>query len=261
MSERQGDFCLLKALSMAKIQTSLESHNIRADILRHNIWDVPANALIIRLPEAYDVLSSRDGFRRVRAVCNCYLPKALWPVFHNSPEKWDIYLETVLSEAGVSPEETAALSTGVDMGYMAWQETAFEELWALAFVTAGVSSNAMRIGMDKASVIERSSAFDKVGTINTILLTGSKLDAAPLAASFITITEAKNIALQEKNVRSSYTPEWQATGTGTDQIVTVSGAGRPCRYVGGHTKLGEIIARSVASATARAIENSLKVKD
>ena len=237
-----------------------ELHGIMAEIISHRIWDVPANALVLKLPEATNMLSSRDGFRKVGACCNCYLPEALWPVFHTA-DNWGTYLKAVLSESGLSPDEATALSTGVNMDYVAWQEEVFEELWVLAFVTAGVSSNAMRIGKDKASVIERNGVFDKVGTINTILFTGAQLDLTPLAASFITITEAKNIALQEMNVRSSYTPEWQATGTGTDQIIVVSGKGSRCDYVGGHTKLGELMALAVTSATVRAIKNSLKVTD
>ena len=241
-----------------RIKVAEEFHGIKAEIINHQIWGVPANALIIKMPEASNVLSSRDGFKTAVAICNCYLPETLWPTFHTSPDKWPAYLREVLSEVNISPDEATALSTGVNMDYLAWQSEVFEELWVLAFVTAGVSSNAMRIGKDKASTIERNRTFDKVGTINTILFTGAQLDLTPLAASFITITEAKNIALQEMNVRSSYTPEWQATGTGTDQIVVVPGKGNKSNYVGGHTKLGEIMARAITSATVQAIKNSLK---
>lgn len=244
----------MKTSERAKSKAIGDFHSLKAETISHRVWDVPANALIIRLPAATNMLSSRDGFKAVRAVCNCYLPETLWPAFHTQADNWPNYLREVLKEANLSPEETTALSTGVNMDCLAWQEDAFEELWALAFVTAGVSTNAMRIGMDKASTLERNGHFDKVGTINTIVFTSARLDLTPLAASFITITEAKNIALQEMNVRSSYTPEWQATGTGTDQIVVVSGHGDKCQYVGGHTKLGEMIARTVTTATISAIK-------
>ena len=235
-----------------------EFHGIEARVVPHRVWGVGANALILRLPETCDVLSTRDGFRPVKAICNCYLPEELWPAFHSTPDKWPDYLAEVLDSAGAKPEETTALSTGVNMDYVAWKEENFEELWVLAFVTAGVSTNAMRIGMDKAGTMERDGAFDKVGTINTIVLTSAQLELTPLAASFITITEAKNIALQEMDIRSCYTPEWLATGTGTDQIITVSGKGGKCKYVGGHTRLGELMAKSVTKATVQAIKNSLK---
>ena len=115
--------------------------------------------------------------------------------------------------------------------------------------------------MDKGSHIERDGVSSKLGTINTILFTSASLDLATLAASFIPITEAKNIALQELGVRSSYNPEWRATGTGTDQIIVVSGVGGRCSYVGGHSKIGELMARAVTSATICAIKKNLEAAD
>ena len=46
------------------------------------------------------------------------------------------------------------------------------------------------------------------------------------------------------------------TGTGTDQIIMASGYGEKCTYVGGHTKIGEMIARAVTSSTVNAIKKS-----
>ena len=112
-------------------------HNIRAEIISHRVWGVPANALIIKLPEASNVLSSRDGYKTVRSVCNCYLPESLWPSFHTASDNWTTYLKEILGKAKVSPDEATALSTGVNMDNLAWQAEMFEELWGLAFVTAG----------------------------------------------------------------------------------------------------------------------------
>lgn len=238
-----------------------EFHGIRAEIINHRVWGTPANALIITLPESRQALSSRDGFRTAGLVCNCYLPEAVLPRFDENPSNWNDYLREVLKEVSRTPDETTALSTGVNMECLAWDKEAFDELWVAAFVTAGVKTNAMRVGMDRASTIERAGVFDKVGTINTVLLTGARLDLTALAASFITITEAKNIALQEMDVRSAFNPRWQATGTGTDQIVVVSGKGDECRYVGGHTKMGELIAKAVTAATIEAIRKGLEATD
>jgi len=235
-----------------------ELHGIRAEIINHRVREAPANALIITLPENRRVLSSRDGLKTAGLVCNCYLPKAVWPLFDENPLSWDEYLNEVLQDIGRSPDEAATLSTGVNMDYLAWDEEGFENLWVAAFVTAGVKTNAMRVGMDKAGTIERSGAFEKIGTINTVLLTGVRLDLTAMAASFITITEAKNIALQEMDVRSAFNPEWAATGTGTDGIVVVSGEGDESRYVGGHTKMGELMAKAVTKATIQAIKNGLE---
>lgn len=236
-----------------------EFHGIKGEIVYHQVWGSPANAVTLSFAEPRDVLSSRDGFRKIRAVCNCYLPKSLWPLFH--ADTWQSYLKEVLTEVNLSLGEVTTLSTGVNMEDMTWAEEVFDEFWVLAFVTAGVKSNAMRVGQDRASGIELNGQFEKLGTINTIVFTSASLDLTTLAASFITITEAKNIALQDMDVRSSYNPQWQASGTGTDQIVVVSGSGERCTYVGGHTKLGELMAKAVTSATTCAIRKSLQVAD
>ena len=234
-----------------------ERDGIKWQVLRHNVWGAPANALIISFPEPRRLLSSRDGLIEARAVCNCHLPKAIWPRLADEPESWDDYLRQVLADAGLRPEETAALSTGMSMDCLATAEEEYGDLRVTAFVTAGVLSNALRIGMDKGNFLEKGETFEKIGTINTIVIPSVSLETPALAASFITITEAKNIALQEMNVRSVYTPDWQATGTGTDQIVTASGTGEVRRYVGGHTKLGELMAKAVTRATAEAIKKGL----
>lgn len=238
-----------------------EFHAIKGEIVNHQVRGTPANAFVLYLPEARNVLSSWQGFKKVKVVCNCYVPEPLCQFLHAQPRNWKTYLKEVLNELNLPLDKIAVLSTGVNMKDLAWTEEAFEELWALAFVTAGVKSNAMRVGKDKASSIERNGLFERIGTINTILLTSASLDSATLAASFITITEAKNIALQELDIRSSYNSNWQATGTGTDQVIVVSGTGNRCTYVGGHSKIGELMARAVTSATICAIKRRLKVSD
>ena len=98
--------------------------------------------------------------------------------------------------------------------------------------------------------------FERIGTINNIVITNACLDDVAMASSFITVTEAKNVALQKLDVRSSYTPGELATGTGTDQIIMASGHGEKCTYVGGHTKIGEMIAKAVTRYTVNAIKKS-----
>jgi adenosylcobinamide amidohydrolase len=242
-----------------------EFHGIKAEIVSHQVWGIPANALILYLPEAWSALSGRQGFKKIKVVCNCHLPKLLCQSLHDRYRDWETYfgevLREVLIELNLPPDKVAVLSTGVNMEHLAWAGEVYEELWALAFVTAGVKTNAMRIGEDGASTIERNGQFERVGTINIIVLTNASFNQAALAASFITITEAKVIALQGLNVRSSYNPDWQATGTGTDQIVVVSGRGNKHTYVGGHTKIGELMARAVTRATIDAIKKRLNVSD
>ena len=236
-------------------------HEIKGEIANHRALGTPTNIFILRFPEPRNMLSSRQGFREISAICNCYIPKPIQELLHDRPQDWDAYSKEVLSTVDLPPDGAATLSTGVSMEHLAWKEESYGKLWVLAFVTAGVNTNAMRVGKDEASTIESDGVADKIGTINTILLTGASLDLAAMAGSFITITEAKNIALQEMDVRSSYNPDWQATGTGTDQIITVSGKGSRCTYVGGHSKLGELMAQAVTSATINAIKKRLKASD
>ena len=238
-----------------------EFHGIKVEVVNHQVRGVPANVLVLYLPEVRNVLSGRQGFRKVKAVCNCHLPQSICELLHDRHREWTTYLKEVFNELDLSRDKVAVLSTGVNMVHLAWAEKVYEELWVLAFVTAGIKTNAMRIGKDRASGIERNGQFEKVGTINTILLTNASLNSAALAASFITISEAKVIALQELDIRSSYNPDWQATGTGTDQIVVVSGKGAKCTYVGGHAKVGELIARAVTQATINAVKKGLKAAD
>ncbi len=236
-------------------------NGIKAEIVNHQVWGAPANALVLYLPEPRNVLSGLQGFRKVNAVCNCYMPESLWQVIEDSSYDWRSYPREVvrkaLSRQSYLPSKVATLVTGVDMRRLAWDEECYDNIWVQAWVTAGFKHNAMRVGRDKAGGIENNGHFDKVGTINTIVVTNACLSQAAMAASFMTITEAKVIALQEADVRSSYNPKLQATGTGTDQIIVVSGRGNKCNFIGGHTMLGELTARAVTGATLKAIKNQI----
>ena len=231
-------------------------HGIAAEIVSHSVYGEPANVLVLRLPEARKSLSGRQGFKKVEAVCNCYLPPGLWPLLHEKPASRTGYFKEVLRCVfgdAAAKTKVDVLSTGVTMDEMAWVEESYQECWVLAFVTAGVKSNALRLGVDKAGNIERKGQFEPVGTINTVVITSSSLTQAAMAGAFITITEGKVIALEDLGVKSSYNPELQASGTGTDQIVVISGDGDRATYVGGHSKLGELMARAVTRATKSAL--------
>jgi len=235
-------------------------HGIRGEIVYHLARGVPANSFVLHLPEGRDLLSTRHGFMKAAVICNCQIPEPLWDFMHDQSRDWKRcfkeILKDILTEYDLSLDEVAFLSTGINMENIVWAEEVYEDLWVMVFTTAGVKNNAMRIGRDRASGIERNGQFERIGTINNILLTNASLDPAALAGSFITITEAKNVALQELNIRSTNNTEWLATGTGTDQIVAVSGTGERCTYVGGHTKVGEMMARAVTQSTIDAIKKS-----
>lgn len=221
-----------------------------AEIIEHSFRGVPIKTLVITFPRPLKVLSSREGFREVRVACNNFNPPPLWDFIHKD---WELYLAEVLADLNLSRAEVAILSTGVDMDHCVVKTEAYQELRVSAFVTAGVESNAMRIGVDEAGGVEREGKFEQFGTINTILLTNARLSEGAMVRAIITVTEAKTIALQDMDIRSSYNPQLQATGTGTDNIIIVSGEGPDISYCGGHCKMGELMARAVTSATREAI--------
>jgi len=116
-----------------------------------------------------------------------------------------------------------------------------------ALVTAGVRSNAMRMSEDEGR-------FYEPGTINIIILPNMELTPRAMTRAIICATEAKTAALQDMDVRSRYTPLVnQATGTGTDNIIVVQGTGIRINNAGGHSKMGELIAKAVYSGVKEAV--------
>lgn len=226
-------------------------HGITAEIIYHKIWGESANALLLHLPEKRRTLSGLQGYRNVSVIANCHIPQPLWLKLHDPKCDWKKYYRLILRASSLrgdlSLDNATVLTTGVTMDHLVWNENKGDNLWALAFVTAGVEGNALRVGVDAGR------HHHPVGTINTIVFPSSGLTQAAMAASFITVTEAKVIALDDLGVKSSYDPSHKATGTGTDQIVTVSGKDEQCTYVSGHTKIGTLMAQAVTAATSQAI--------
>jgi len=234
----------------------LDSKGITADIVTHHTFGHTATALALTLPEPRRALSSLQGLKRLTGAVNCCLPASLQQELGDRPAAWHRYYRAVtgLLFPGVPCRHLAVLSTGVDIDFLAVQTECCAGISVTALVTAGVKSNALRAGTD-TSTVDRHHP-EKAGTINTIILTDASLPVSAMAASFITITEAKVAALQDLDIRSTFTPALPATGTGTDAILVISGNGARCQYVGGHTKPGEMMARAVATATTNALKNT-----
>ncbi len=177
--------------------------------------------MLLHLPEPQRTLSGLQGYRKVSVVANCHIPQPLWMKLHDPKVTGGSISGRVLKSSSLgcnlSLDNATMLSTGVTMEHLAWNEATDGQLWAMAFVTAGVEGNALRVGVDTGR------HHNPVGTINTIVFSCAELTQAAMAASFITITEAKVVAMEDMGIKSAYDPSLQATGTGTDQIVTVSG--------------------------------------
>jgi adenosylcobinamide hydrolase len=177
-------------------------------------------------------------------------PPPLWEFVH---QNYDAYITKIFSDLNLSSARTAMLLTGADVDNLVVEKKEYQKFKVFAVVTAGIKSNAQRIGVDRARSLEREGRFETLGTINIIVLTNASLSEGAMARGMITLTEAKVIALEDLDIRSSYNPEIRATGTGTDNAIIVSGGGPSISYLGGHSKMGELMAKAVTSAVKEAI--------
>jgi len=87
-----------------------------------------------------------------------------------------------------------------------------------------------------------------------LILTNARLTDGALARAIVTVREAKTAAFEDLKVPSSYTKDIQATGTGTDNVIIVSGNFGPrVTYAGGHSRIGELIGKAVYEAVIEAL--------
>ncbi|MFN3527911.1 MAG: adenosylcobinamide amidohydrolase [Candidatus Altarchaeaceae archaeon] len=236
----------------------------KAGIYYHKFNDIEVKTFLIEFENKVRVLSTLEGLKEVNFVGNNYTPEELWDYVedHNEEYKQEIY-----KQLNINSENSALLFTGVDMDNIAIREEKFENLRVIACVTAGVKTNAQRIGVDEAQSIELGNGkFRKIekttGTVNIIVIPNVQLTDAAMARAIITITEAKTIAFEDLKIRSSYNKNLQATGTGTDNVIVVSNKtdenkNKIYHYTGGHSKLGEIIAKAVTYAVKEAIAKNV----
>jgi adenosylcobinamide amidohydrolase len=237
-----------------KINLSLDG--VDAKIVYHVYEGFRINSLIVSFGERRRVLSTWDGYREVKFVGNNYSPIDL-SMRTMKDQNYDEFQKKLPLALGLPPREISFLSTGVNMDNLAVCEKSFQEFTSCCLATAGAKGNALRTGVDVASHVERDGHFiNATGTINVILLTNAVLSDGAMARAIITATEAKTAALQDLNVRSTSCPQYQATGTGTDNLIVVSGAGpsKPLRLTSGHTKMGELIGFSTKVAVAEALK-------
>ena len=220
----------------------------------------PTKTLMIEFNKNRKVLSTREGFKTVKYVGNNSIPVLFWDKVHSYKD----YEKQVLEKIGINEKDIALLSTGANMDNLAVAKEEFDEFYTIAFTTAGAKFNAIRLGDEEADYIEKDFKTykivngklvekEKVGTVNIILITNADLTDGAMARAIITITEAKTNAFQELDIKSTKYSELQATGTGTDNIIVVKGFGKKADYTGGHTKLGEIIAKCVKRSVMEAL--------
>jgi len=238
-------------LSEKRINMSLDE--VDAKIIYHLYGDLKVNTLLVSFQEKRRVLSTLDGFKEASYVANTYTPPELAEYMMQNLSEYKRNLPLAL---GIDPGEIRFLITAVDMDNLAFCEQSYEEFKVSCLATAGAKDNAMRAGLDVTRYVERNGDVSAIGTINLIILTNATLSEGAMARAIITATEAKTAALQDLDVKSTYSPQYQATGTGTDNMIVVSGKmGKPLHVSSGHTKMSELIAFATKIAVTQALKN------
>ncbi len=217
------------------------------------------NSLVVQFSRPRDVVSTswlNGGYRRdLSAVFNHQIPLDACDDCHENGGV-ETYLETVAASMGLDPRAACGLVTRAEMKNAVAVTARFRNLAVTAIVTAGIDKNGGRAG-DPASYCEENDSFEPVGgTVNTVLVIGADLPEYALCRAVVTASEAKAVALQQLMARSLYS-SGIATGSGTDMIAIVADPGSPLHLsdVGKHSKLGELIGRTVIDATTAALEN------
>jgi adenosylcobinamide amidohydrolase len=230
---------------------------LEAKIVYHTYEGVETNTLLVGFSEKRRALSTVDGYRKVSYVGNSYIPPKMEPLVMNikSYKQYEKHLPLTF---GVKPSQITFMSTGVDMEKNAVCQKSYEDLKVCCIATGGAKNNALRMGTDTGDWVETKKGFKmSTGTINTLLFTNAYLTTGAMARAIITVTEAKTAALQDLNYKSTPTPQVQATGTGTDTIIIISGINQQntIHHTGGHTKIGELLAKTTKTAITQALKN------
>lgn len=227
----------------------------KSEIINSSIYDFINKTALLTFTQPMTILSSLQGWRdNILHVGNHYFPPPSWGLGH---KQGLISLnEHTLKILGLEETSTALLFTGADMDSLAIVEKTYKNMRVIALVTAGVSSNAVRMSADTGDYYELGTPAnsEEPGTINILLLTNTRLSPRAMTRGIISATEAKSAALQDLDIRSSYSPIHNpATGTGTDNIIIVQGSGPLIASSGGHTKMGELMAKGVYEAVLESI--------
>lgn len=159
-----------------------------------------------------------------------------------------------MNKLNLNPNLSTGLITSACMDNYAISFKSYKDLKVTSIVTAGADKNGIRAG-DPSSFYEHNHDYLPIpGTINIITIIDANLEPGALITASITATEAKTSILEDLKLESQFSTKI-ATGTGTDGICIVSNksSSNHIENAGKHSKLGELIAKSVQEATKKAL--------
>ncbi len=253
---------ILPSIATAGDITLPQDLNAKAYVIKgetkDGFWE---KTLIVQFPEMRRIFSTTDAFVDANTVINHSAQPELWKKVCEEMKTKDevggkIYSrkikERIAERLGIRGEDIVQMATAVDMANLAVATKVHKPFTVTALVTAGAKSNAVRTGVDEGKYIE---GEEPKGTVNILILTNARLTDGAMARAVITATEAKTAAFEDLKVPSTYTKDVQATGTGTDTVIIVSGTTGPkVTYTGGHSKMGELIGKAVYEAVMEGLE-------
>jgi len=218
----------------------------KAAVKTITLHDFENKSLVIDFRSPQALVSTLEGERSgILTVGNHYSPPPCWALNHAAGLQ--ALQDQIYPVIGVTREHASFLFTGANMDNLAIVKQHYKEMTVYALVTAGVRGNAVRMGTDSGDYYEP-------GTINMILLTNMRLSPRGMTRAIISATEAKTAALEDMDIRSTCRPVTAAaTGTGTDNMMVVQGEGTAIDNAGGHSKMGELIARAAYDGVKEAI--------
>jgi len=234
----------------------LQFKEATARVVYQQYEDVLLNLTLVSFNEQRTVLSTMDGLQKVRNVGNVYVPDPL-SKRHMTLQSYDQFTQDLPNTLGLCHSDFIFLSTGVNMECVAVCEKTYGNFHVCCIATGGARDNALRMGVDAGNWVENKTQMQlSSGTINIILLTNATLTCGAMARAIMTATEAKSAALQDLGYMSTFLPQVQATGTGTDSMIVVSGVNPDVvvKHTGGHTKMGELIGFTAKTAVTEALK-------
>jgi adenosylcobinamide amidohydrolase/predicted amidohydrolase len=224
---------------------------------RDGLWE---KSLIVSFPEKRRTLSTFDGLVEAKAAMNHSAHPLLWQkvskeFMNKNGCGGKVYVDHIQEEMArvlkLKKSDITKMATAADMDNLAVVTKEYGPLSVTVLATAGAKTNAIRTGVDVGTNIE---VEEEHGTINIMVLTNAKLTDGAMARAIVTVTEGKTAALEDLKVPSTYTKNVQATGTGTDSVIIVSGTTGPqATYAGGHSRLGELIGKATYEAVVESL--------
>ncbi|MDR2700027.1 MAG: adenosylcobinamide amidohydrolase [Nitrososphaerota archaeon] len=245
-----------KIVTFKETPIPLQFKEANARVIYHTYDGVWHNLTLVSFNERRKALSTIDGLREIRNVGNVFFPDPL-SKRHMTLQKYEQVTKKLPKSLGFKRKDFIFLATAVNMEKVAVCEKTYGDFHVCCIATAGALNNALRMGVDAGDWVEHKTHMAQAaGTINMLLLTNVTLSCGAMARAIMTATEAKTAALQDLDYKSTPSPQIQATGTGTDSMIVVSGVNPDIviKHTGGHTKMGELIGFAAKTAVTEALK-------